>query len=94
MNAPRLGSAFAAWTMVYSSVHCSMQYIRQNEAPGLNSLVASAAASGFVRMRRGVGPATRLALVSGVFTTLLEFVEARPVEDGEIVRPDTRGDGI
>ncbi|KAK1279058.1 hypothetical protein QJS04_geneDACA014759 [Acorus gramineus] len=54
MNAPRLGSAFAAWTMVYSTVQCSMQYIHQNNAPGLNSLLASAAASGFVHMRRGV----------------------------------------
>ncbi|CAI9779910.1 unnamed protein product [Fraxinus pennsylvanica] len=71
MNALRTGGGFAAWGGLFSAFDCSMVYLRQKEDPW-NSIFAGAATGGFLHMRQGLGPASRSALVGGVFLALIE----------------------
>ncbi|PHU17228.1 Mitochondrial import inner membrane translocase subunit Tim17-B [Capsicum chinense] len=71
MNAPRIGGSFAVWGGLFSTFDCSMVYLRQKEDPW-NSIIAGAAAGGFLQMRQGLGSASRSALFGGVLLALIE----------------------
>ncbi|KAG9449082.1 hypothetical protein H6P81_009047 [Aristolochia fimbriata] len=69
MNVPRFSGSWAVWGALFSVFDCSMVYIRQKEDPW-NSIIAGAATGGFLRMRQGLGPATRYAAFGGAILAL------------------------
>ncbi|CAI9775021.1 unnamed protein product [Fraxinus pennsylvanica] len=71
MNAPRFASNCAIWGGLYSVFESSMTYVRQKDDPW-NNILSAAAASGFLKMRQGLGPASRSALFFGAAVALLE----------------------
>ncbi|XVF49104.1 hypothetical protein PTKIN_Ptkin03bG0241700 [Pterospermum kingtungense] len=71
MNAPRVGGSFAVWGGLFSAFDCAMVYARQKEDPW-NSIIAGAAAGGFLQMRQGLGASARSALFGGVILALIE----------------------
>ncbi|CAA7410834.1 unnamed protein product [Spirodela intermedia] len=71
MNAPRVGGSFAVWGGLFSAFDCTMVYVRQKEDPW-NSIVAGAAAAGFLQMRQGLGPASRSAVFGAALLALIE----------------------
>ncbi|CAA3020854.1 mitochondrial import inner membrane translocase subunit TIM17-2-like [Olea europaea subsp. europaea] len=54
MNVPRFASNFGIFGGLSSVLESSMIYARQKDDPW-NSILASAASFGFLRMRRGIG---------------------------------------
>ncbi|CAI9778331.1 unnamed protein product [Fraxinus pennsylvanica] len=73
MNAPRFGSRCAAFGGLSSVLESSMIHVRQKDDPW-NSILSDAAAAGLLKMRRcrGLGPASRSALIFGSGMALLE----------------------
>ncbi|CAA6673591.1 unnamed protein product [Spirodela intermedia] len=56
---------------LFSAFDCTMVYVRQKEDPW-NSIVAGAAAAGFLQMRQGLGPASRSAVFGAALLALIE----------------------
>ncbi|XP_057794202.1 mitochondrial import inner membrane translocase subunit TIM17-2-like [Salvia miltiorrhiza] len=71
MNAPRVGGSFAVWGGLFSTFDCTMVYMRQKEDPW-NSIIAGAAAGGFLQMRQGMRAASRSAFFGGALLALIE----------------------
>nr|GFB10357.1 mitochondrial import inner membrane translocase subunit TIM17-2-like [Tanacetum cinerariifolium] len=71
MNAPRLSGSFAILGGLFSILDCTMVYVRQKEYPW-NSIIAGAAAGGFLSLRQGAGPAVRSTVFGGVLLGLIE----------------------
>ncbi|KAM0020806.1 hypothetical protein Hdeb2414_s0025g00671111 [Helianthus debilis subsp. tardiflorus] len=71
MKTPRVAGGFAVWGGLFSAFDCTMVYARQKEDPW-NSIIAGAATGGFLKMRQGLRPAGRSALVGGVLLALIE----------------------
>ncbi|KAL2511497.1 Mitochondrial import inner membrane translocase subunit TIM17-2 [Abeliophyllum distichum] len=60
-NGLRSGGIFAVWFDLSCVLECSIDHVRQKEDPR-NGIFSTAAAAGFLHMRKGLGP--RFTLVS------------------------------
>ncbi|KAI3917752.1 hypothetical protein MKW98_021514 [Papaver atlanticum] len=73
LNSPRLGCYFGAWGATVSVCQCTIAYVRDKE-DRWNFIIAAAAASGLLDIRKGFLRASRSAVTVGVLWTLTEGV--------------------
>ncbi|XP_026398427.1 mitochondrial import inner membrane translocase subunit TIM17-2-like [Papaver somniferum] len=71
LNSPRLGCYFGAWGATVSACECTIAYVRDKEERW-NFIIAAAAASGLLDIRKGFLRASRSAVTVGVLRTLTE----------------------
>ncbi|KAG9509656.1 Transmembrane GTPase Marf, partial [Fragariocoptes setiger] len=72
-RAPVIGGSFAVWGGLFSSIDCSLMYIRQKEDP-YNSIASGALTGAILAVRKGVGSMIGSAVVGGVLLALIEGV--------------------
>lgn len=99
-RAPILGGQFAVWGGLFSTIDCSLVYLRQKEDPW-NSIMSGAATGGILSARAGVGAMAGSALLGGVLLAMIEGVgimitrmtsdQFKPVGLGEISDPGVLG---
>lgn len=71
MNAPRIGGSFGVWGGLFSTLDCSLVFLRRKEDPW-NSIISGAATGGILQMRQGLGVAGRSALFGAAVLALIE----------------------
>ncbi|KAL2536550.1 Mitochondrial import inner membrane translocase subunit TIM17-2 [Forsythia ovata] len=76
-NGLRSGGIYAVWFGLSYAMECSIVHVRQKE-DNWNFIFSSAAAAGFLQMRKGLGPASRWSLLGGVFGALVSYL---PIPD-------------
>ena len=69
LNAPRVGGKFAAWYGLSATFACALLFARQTDDP-CNWLAATAAASGLLSLRRGLGASAWFAALGGATVAL------------------------
>ncbi|CAH0394880.1 unnamed protein product [Bemisia tabaci] len=72
-RSPILAGNFAVWGGVFSSIDCTLVYLRHKEDPW-NSIISGAATGGILAARNGVPAMAGSALIGGVLLALIEGV--------------------
>lgn len=70
-KAPVLGGSFAVWGCLFSTIDCSLIYIRKKEDP-YNSIISGALTGAILSVRRGVGAMVGSAIIGGVLLGMIE----------------------
>lgn len=70
---PIIGGNFAVWGGVFSTIDCSLVYLRKKEDPW-NSIISGAATGGILAARNGVPAMAASAVIGGVLLALIEGV--------------------
>lgn len=70
-RSPILAGNFAVWGGVFSSIDCTLVYLRHKEDPW-NSIISGAATGGILAARNGVPAMAGSALIGGVLLALIE----------------------
>ncbi|ELT91585.1 hypothetical protein CAPTEDRAFT_176977 [Capitella teleta] len=73
MRAPVTGGNFAVWGGLFSTIDCSLVYIRKKEDPW-NSITSGALTGGILSIRSGAGAMLGSAIIGGVLLALIEGV--------------------
>ncbi|KAI1307977.1 Mitochondrial import inner membrane translocase subunit Tim17-A [Halotydeus destructor] len=72
-RAPIIGGSFAVWGGMFSTVDCSLAYIRKKEDPW-NSIASGAITGGILAVRNGTGAMVGSAVIGGVLLAMIEGV--------------------
>lgn len=72
-RAPVLGGSFAVWGGVFSTIDCSLVYVRKKEDPW-NSIISGFTTGGILAARNGVAAMAGSAIVGGCLLALIEGV--------------------
>ncbi|CAH0723499.1 unnamed protein product, partial [Brenthis ino] len=72
-RSPIVGGNFAVWGGMFSTIDCSLVYLRQKEDPW-NSITSGALTAGILAARNGVRAMAGSALVGGILLALIEGV--------------------
>ncbi|VVC86774.1 unnamed protein product [Leptidea sinapis] len=72
-RSPIVGGSFAVWGGMFSTIDCSLVYLRQKEDPW-NSIMSGAITGGILAARNGVPAMAGSALVGGVLLALIEGI--------------------
>lgn len=70
---PVIGGSFAVWGCLFSTIDCSLVYLRKKEDP-YNSIASGALTGAILAARKGPGSMAGSALVGGVLLALIEGV--------------------
>ncbi|XP_018008939.1 mitochondrial import inner membrane translocase subunit Tim17-B [Hyalella azteca] len=99
-RAPIIGGQFAVWGGLFSTIDCSLVYMRQKEDPW-NSIMSGAATGGILSARAGLGAMAGSALLGGVLLAMIEGMgimitrftseQFKPVGPGEMNDPGVLG---
>ncbi|XP_065909455.1 mitochondrial import inner membrane translocase subunit Tim17-A-like [Dysidea avara] len=73
IRAPILGGNFGVWGGMFSTIDCTLIYIRGKEDPW-SSITSGAITSGLLTARLGMGPSLRAAAAGAVILALIEGV--------------------
>eukprot|EP01132_Coremiostelium_polycephalum_P009316 gene9316-11418_t len=73
-NAPRYGGNFAVWGTLFSSIDCTLVYIRKKE-DSINPIVAGALTGGILAARGGWRSSVQAAALGGIFIGLIEVAQ-------------------
>ena len=72
-RAPITGGQFAIWGGLFSTIDCTLIYMRKKEDPW-NSIISGAATGGILAARSGVGAMAGSAVIGGVLLAMIEGV--------------------
>ncbi|XP_045449208.1 mitochondrial import inner membrane translocase subunit Tim17-B [Melitaea cinxia] len=72
-RSPIVGGNFAVWGGMFSTIDCSLVYLRQKEDPW-NSIMSGALTGGILAARNGVPAMAGSALVGGILLALIEGI--------------------
>ncbi|PZC79188.1 mitochondrial import inner membrane translocase subunit Tim17-B [Helicoverpa armigera] len=72
-RSPVVGGNFAVWGGMFSTIDCSLVYLRQKEDPW-NSIMSGALTGGILAARNGVPAMAGSALVGGILLALIEGI--------------------
>lgn len=72
-RAPIVAGGFALWSTVFSSIDCSLVYVRKKEDPW-NSIISGAATGGILTVKRGIPTMVGSVIVGGVIFAVLEGI--------------------
>jgi len=99
-RAPITGGQFAIWGGLFSTIDCSLVYLRKKEDPW-NSIISGAATGGILAARSGVGAMAGSAVIGGVLLAMIEGVgilltrftseQFKPIAPGEMGDPSALG---
>jgi len=99
-RAPITGGQFAVWGGLFSTIDCSLVYMRKKEDPW-NSIISGAATGGILAARSGVGAMAGSAVIGGVLLAMIEGVgilltrftaeQFKPMALGEMQDPSALG---
>ncbi|XP_047488944.1 mitochondrial import inner membrane translocase subunit Tim17-B-like [Penaeus chinensis] len=99
-RAPIVGGQFAVWGGLFSTIDCSLVYLRKKEDPW-NSIISGAATGGILAARNGVATMAGSAVIGGVLLAMIEGVgilltrftseQFKPVAPGEMADPSVLG---
>ncbi|CAL4115020.1 unnamed protein product, partial [Meganyctiphanes norvegica] len=99
-RAPIIGGQFAVWGCMFSTIDCSLVYLRKKEDPW-NSIMSGAATGGILAARSGVAAMAGSALIGGVLLAMIEGVgilltrftaeQFNPIAPGEMQDPSALG---
>ena len=70
-RAPVIGGNFAVWGGLFSTIDCSMIYLRKKEDPW-NSITSGALTGAILSVRNGTGAMIGSAIIGGVLLALIE----------------------
>ncbi|XP_028044149.1 mitochondrial import inner membrane translocase subunit Tim17-B [Bombyx mandarina] len=72
-RSPIVGGNFAVWGGMFSTIDCSLVYMRQKEDPW-NSIMSGALTGGILAARNGVPAMAGSALIGGILLALIEGI--------------------
>ncbi|KAL1132717.1 hypothetical protein AAG570_010669 [Ranatra chinensis] len=72
-RSPIIAGSFAVWGGTFSTIDCTLVYLRQKEDPW-NSIMSASATGGILAARKGVPAMVSGALIGGVLLTLIEGI--------------------
>ncbi|CAH2241345.1 jg15545 [Pararge aegeria aegeria] len=72
-RSPITAGSFAVWGGMFSTIDCSLVYLRQKEDPW-NSIMSGALTGGILAARNGVPAMAGSALVGGILLALIEGI--------------------
>jgi len=70
-RAPAIGGSFAVWGGLFSTIDCTMIYLRKKEDPW-NSITSGALTGAILSVRNGAGAMVGSAIIGGVLLALIE----------------------
>jgi len=86
MNAGRIAVGFAVWGGIFSSVDCTMVYMRQKNDPW-NSIISGAATGAILSARAGPATMFSSALMGGVLLGVIEGANIALSNFGHLMMP-------
>ncbi|XP_064099877.1 mitochondrial import inner membrane translocase subunit Tim17-B [Macrobrachium rosenbergii] len=99
-RAPVVGGQFAVWGGLFSTIDCSLVYLRKKEDPW-NSIISGAATGGILAARSGAAAMAGSAVVGGMLLAMIEGVgilltrftseQFKPIAPGEMSDPSVLG---
>ncbi|XP_045102243.1 mitochondrial import inner membrane translocase subunit Tim17-B-like [Portunus trituberculatus] len=102
-RAPIVGGQFAVWGGLFSTIDCSLVYMRKKEDPW-NSIISGAATGGILAARSGVVAMTGSAVIGGMLLAMIEGVgilvtrftsdQFKPQAPGEMSDPSVLGPSV
>lgn len=72
-KSPILAGNFAIWGAMFSTIDCSLVYMRKKEDPW-NSIISGAATGGILAARNGVPAMAGSALIGGILLAMIEGI--------------------
>nr|XP_045618785.1 mitochondrial import inner membrane translocase subunit Tim17-B-like [Procambarus clarkii] len=99
-RAPIVGGQFAVWGGLFSTIDCSLVYMRKKEDPW-NSIISGAATGGILAARSGAAAMAGSAVIGGMLLAMIEGVgilltrfasdQFKPIAPGEMGDPSVLG---